>query len=179
MEKIAVVIRATGNQGGSVVKALKATGGYRVRGVTTNVMSEKSKELTASGVEMVVADLNDEQSLLKALEVCFHPPKRQLRFQLMGEQGASVIFGVTDYGRQLVKYGPVQAQEKEYQQAINLANAAAATTSLDHYIWSPYRQHRQSLRPDTRYHISRAKPMPMDTSTSICLDSPRKQHSSG
>ncbi len=35
-----------------------------------------------------------------------------------------------------MKYGPAEAEEREYQQAVNLANAAAATTTLEHYIWS-------------------------------------------
>ncbi len=67
--KLVVCIGATGNQGGSVIRTLAHLTEYRLRGVTTNVSSEKSKKLEATGVEMVAADLDDFQSLVKAFEV--------------------------------------------------------------------------------------------------------------
>lgn len=44
-------------------------GTYKVRAVTRNVNSEKAKALAARGVEVVTADINSEQSLVKAFEV--------------------------------------------------------------------------------------------------------------
>lgn len=40
---IVAVVGATGAQGGSVVKFLLADGGFRVRGITRNLDSEKAK----------------------------------------------------------------------------------------------------------------------------------------
>ncbi len=70
MSKIIAVIGATGAQGGSVISTLLADGTYKIRGVTRNVTSAKSQALTAQGVEMIQADLDDEQALIKAFKVC-------------------------------------------------------------------------------------------------------------
>ena len=44
-------------------------GKYKVRGITRNVNSEKALALANSGVDLVAADVNSEQSLIKAFEV--------------------------------------------------------------------------------------------------------------
>lgn len=94
---IVAVVGATGAQGGSVVKFLLADGGFRVRGITRNLDSEKAKgmlqqsertlskidilislALIAKGVEVVKADLDDVPSLTKAFT------------------GAHGVFGVTN-----------------------------------------------------------------------------------
>ncbi|KAJ3492895.1 hypothetical protein NLG97_g5074 [Lecanicillium saksenae] len=56
--KLVTVFGATGLQGGSVVQSLLAnkSGQFSVRGITRNLDSDKSKALTALGVEMVKAD---------------------------------------------------------------------------------------------------------------------------
>jgi uncharacterized protein YbjT (DUF2867 family) len=69
MSKTLTILGATGTQGGSVLKAALEDGSYKVRGVTRNVDSPAAKALTAKGVEMVAADVNDEQSLIKAFQV--------------------------------------------------------------------------------------------------------------
>lgn len=69
MSKLITVIGATGNQGGSVVDAALKSGAYKVRGITRNVESDASKDLTNKGVEMVMANINDESSLVRAFEV--------------------------------------------------------------------------------------------------------------
>jgi hypothetical protein len=71
MSKILTVVGATGAQGGSVVASALKSGTYKVRGVTRNVESTSAKALTAQGVEMVTADTNDLESLVKAFEVRF------------------------------------------------------------------------------------------------------------
>lgn len=69
MSKLLTVLGATGAQGGSVVAAALRSNLYRVRAITRNVDSDAAKALSAQGVEVVTADLNDEESLIKAFEV--------------------------------------------------------------------------------------------------------------
>lgn len=66
---IAVVIGATGGQGGSVVTSFLEDGTYQVRGITRNVNSVKAEALKARGVELVSADLDDLTSLIAAFKV--------------------------------------------------------------------------------------------------------------
>ena len=67
--KLVVVVGATGGQGGSVIKRLLADGIYQLRGITRNPQSKSSQELTAKGVEMVTADINDLESIVAAFKV--------------------------------------------------------------------------------------------------------------
>jgi uncharacterized protein YbjT (DUF2867 family) len=69
MSPIITVIGATGVQGGSVIDAALKSGIYKVRAITRNINSDKAKALAARGVELATADLNDEQSLIKAFDV--------------------------------------------------------------------------------------------------------------
>ncbi len=69
MSPILSVIGATGAQGSSVVNSALKDGTYKVRAITRKVDSDKAKALAAKGVEVVAADLNDEESLVKAFEV--------------------------------------------------------------------------------------------------------------
>ena len=69
---IAVIIGATGGQGGSVVESFLKDGTYQVRGVTRNVNSANAQALHKRGVELVNADLNNEASLTEAFKVCDH-----------------------------------------------------------------------------------------------------------
>jgi uncharacterized protein YbjT (DUF2867 family) len=69
MSPILTVVGATGVQGGSVVQSVLKSGKYKVRAVTRNTDSEKAKALASQGVEVVTADLNDEESLVKAFHV--------------------------------------------------------------------------------------------------------------
>jgi len=117
-KKIVSVIGATGVQGGSVVDALLADGNYTVRAITRNTQSEKSKALAARGVDVAQGDANDLDSLIAAFA------------------GSSAIYAVTDFFEPFAKHGPIKATEVESQQGINLAKAASATSTLEHYIWS-------------------------------------------
>lgn len=118
MSKLLTVVGATGTQGGSVITAALNEGTWKIRGITRNVNSNAAKALTAQGVEMVTADLNDEQSLVKA----FH--------------GSTAIYAVTDFFEPFAASGPSAAIDIESAQGINLARAASATPTLVHYIWS-------------------------------------------
>lgn len=63
--KLVLVTGATGNQGGSAVRALLATG-HRVRGLTRNASSPAAEGLSKQGVEIAVGDFTDQDSLVKA-----------------------------------------------------------------------------------------------------------------
>ena len=69
MAPVLTVIGATGKQGGSVVNAALESAGYKVRALTRNVESEKAKVLAAKGVELVAADVNNKESLIRAFQV--------------------------------------------------------------------------------------------------------------
>ncbi|KAF9019747.1 NAD(P)-binding protein [Hymenopellis radicata] len=117
--KLAVVLGATGFQGGSVVDVLLQDRSYRVRGVTRNPTSEKARVLAAKGVEVVEANLDNYESLLAAFE------------------GAHVVFGVTNYWESLAKTLDMKkAYATEILQGCNIARAASSTPSIVHYIWS-------------------------------------------
>jgi NmrA-like family len=116
--KIISVVGATGSQGGSVINALLKEGIYKIRAITRNPDSDAAKALTALGVEVVKADINDLASLTAAFE------------------GSTAIYAVTDFFEPFGKHGTERAIEIEVSQGINLAKAAAATSSLEHYIWS-------------------------------------------
>ncbi|KAK3642785.1 hypothetical protein LTR56_010609 [Elasticomyces elasticus] len=117
-KKLVVVVGATGQQGGSVVRSLLQNENYTVRGLTRNLESESSRALIREGTSMVYADINNLDDLIQAFK------------------SAYAIFGVTDFGAQIREHGPKAAAEAETQQGINIAQAAAATPSLEHLVWS-------------------------------------------
>lgn len=51
-------------------------------------------------------------------------------------KGAHAVFAVTQFWDYISANGAIKAGEIERRQAINLAEACAASTSLEHYIWS-------------------------------------------
>jgi uncharacterized protein YbjT (DUF2867 family) len=111
-QKIIAVVGATGAQGSGLVRAILADpkGGFKVRGLTRNPASDKSKELAAMGVEVVAADLDDEKSLERAFA------------------GAYGAFCLTSFWEHF-------SPEKELAQAANMAKAAKAA-GLEHVVWS-------------------------------------------
>ncbi|KAF2231400.1 NAD(P)-binding protein [Viridothelium virens] len=79
-QELLVILGATGNQGISVIEHFqKRYPDLKIRGLTRNPSSIASQNLKEKGVEMVVADMNDESSLTKAFE------------------GATYIFAMTDF----------------------------------------------------------------------------------
>lgn len=82
MSKVLTVFGATGNQGGSVIKSVlansKLSSEYKLRGITRDPSKPAGKALAEKGVELVKADLNDKESVKKAIE------------------GSSAVFGVTN-----------------------------------------------------------------------------------
>jgi uncharacterized protein YbjT (DUF2867 family) len=111
-KKVIAVAGATGAQGGGLARAIleDPEGGFAVRALTRNPGSEKASALAATGAEVVEADLDDEASLVRALE------------------GAHGAFFVTNFWEHF-------SPEKEYAQAGNLARAARKA-GVRHVIWS-------------------------------------------
>ncbi|EJU01377.1 NADP-binding protein [Dacryopinax primogenitus] len=65
-KKIVLVTGATGKQGGSLVDALLAHGGYSIRALSRTVDSVSAAALASRGVEVLPGDLSDKDSLMKA-----------------------------------------------------------------------------------------------------------------
>lgn len=60
---LVVVVGVTGNQGGSVVKALaESDKPYRIRGLTRDVTKQAARELSAGGVDMVAVALTSDNA---------------------------------------------------------------------------------------------------------------------
>lgn len=117
-KKIVTVTGATGNQGAGVLAALFGNPAYQIRALTRRPQSDAAKALSAKGAEVVAADINDVESLKKAFA------------------GSHIIYGVTDFFEPFGKSGPKEGMEIEVQQGVNIATAAAATPTLEHFIWS-------------------------------------------
>ena len=92
--------------------------GYTVRAITRSRKSEKAQDLAAQGVEVVEADVKDPSSLKAAFA------------------DSAAIYGVTNFFEAFPTVGKDKAIEIEVQMGINIAHAAAATTGLQHFVWS-------------------------------------------
>lgn len=111
-QKIIAVTGATGAQGGGLVRSILTdeTGEFRVRAITRDAHGPKAVALEAMGVEVVTANLDDEESLKRAF------------------QGAYGAYCVTNFWEHF-------SAPRELVQAGNLARAAAAA-EVQHVIWS-------------------------------------------
>ena len=111
-KKIITIFGATGAQGGGLARAIlnDKKSEFAVRAVTRDPGSDKSKELAKMGAELMAGDIDDVQSLKKAL------------------QGAYGAFFVTFFW---AHFSP----EKELKEAENMAEAAKEV-GLQHAIWS-------------------------------------------
>lgn len=65
-----LVTGATGKQGGALVKELSG-GNFRLRAMTRKPESEAARRLQAAGVELVQGDLDDDDSLRRAVEAAW------------------------------------------------------------------------------------------------------------
>ena len=120
-KKIIVVFGATGAQGGSVARAIlnDANSEFAVRAVTRDPNSDKAKALASLGAEVVVGDIDDIESIKRALA------------------GAYGAYFVTFFWAHL-------SPEKEMAEAKNMAEAAKAA-GLTHAIWSTLEDVRKSV----------------------------------
>lgn len=71
MSKLITVFGATGNQGGSVIRAILADTAlskeFKIRGITRDVSKPAAQALAGQGVEMKTADMSNKSSLLEAI----------------------------------------------------------------------------------------------------------------
>ena len=111
-KKIVAVVGATGAQGGALARAVlqDRNSEFTVRALTRKPDSDPAKELKKAGAEVVVADLDDVESLQRAFS------------------GAHAAFCVTNYWEHF-------SPDKEFAQAGNLAKAAKSA-GVRHAIWS-------------------------------------------
>ena len=119
--KIIAVVGATGAQGGGLVRAILADpdGGFAARAITRDVESDKARELAKLGADVVAADVDDEESLARAL------------------QGAYGAYFVTFYWAHM-------SPEREKAEARNMAKAAKAA-GIRHAIWSTLEDTRRFI----------------------------------
>lgn len=142
MSKIITVLGATGTQGGSVIAALlqqrddpsHPTPYATIRAVTRNPDSPAARRLAAKGIQVLRADLDDPASLRAAFA------------------GTHAIFAVTNFFESLATLGVQQAAAAETRQGKNVADAAAAAPSLEHFVWSTL--------PDSRANSGGAAAVP-------------------
>jgi uncharacterized protein YbjT (DUF2867 family) len=120
-KKIIAVVGATGAQGGGLVRAIlnDPTVGFTVRAITRDVNSDKAKELSKMGAEVVAADVDDEESLRKAFT------------------GAYGAFCVTFFWNHF-------SPEREISSATNMAKAAKSA-GVKHVIWSTLEDTRKFI----------------------------------
>ncbi|MEP7144015.1 MAG: NmrA/HSCARG family protein [Ferruginibacter sp.] len=120
-KKIITVFGATGAQGGGLAHAIlqDKNSGFAVRAITRDPHSDKAKALEEMGAEVVAADIDDPESLRKAME------------------GAYGAFCVTFYW---AHFSPV----KEAAEIKNMAEAAKAA-GLKHVIMSTLEDTRKFI----------------------------------
>ena len=120
-KKIIAVAGSTGAQGGGLVRAIAAdpASGFTARAITRDVNSEKAKALAKLGAEVVAANVDDVDSLERAMA------------------GAYGAFCVTFYWDHF-------SPERELAQATNLAQAAKSA-GVQHVIWSTLEDTRKRV----------------------------------
>jgi uncharacterized protein YbjT (DUF2867 family) len=111
-KKVIVVFGATGAQGGGLARAIleDRNNEFAVRAVTRDPSSEKAKELARMGAEIIWGDIDDQESIKRALH------------------GAYGAYFVTFFWTHF-------SAEKEKEEARSMAHAAKEA-GLQHVIWS-------------------------------------------
>jgi uncharacterized protein YbjT (DUF2867 family) len=126
MSELITVFGATGAQGGGLARAILADTQrrFRLRAVTRKPDSEVARTLAAAGAEVVAADLDDRDSVQRALT------------------GAHGAFFVTSFWEHF-------SPDREIAQATTMARAAA-DVGLQHAIWSTLEDTREFVAPGAR-----------------------------
>ncbi|KAF8197703.1 NAD(P)-binding protein [Mycena galopus ATCC 62051] len=113
---IITIFGATGTQGSSVLEAILADGKYTPRAVSRSLDSDRSKALLARGIEVVVGNLWDKESLKTAM------------------RGSEAVFSITNFwDPEIFPAGP--EGKGELTQGKNLVNAAKEV-GVKFFIWS-------------------------------------------
>ncbi|KAK7058099.1 NmrA domain-containing protein [Favolaschia claudopus] len=113
---IITIFGANGSQGSAILQSVLADGTYTPRAVTRNLESDGSKALFAKGIEVVVGNLWDVDSLKKAM------------------QGSEVVFGMTNFWDPEV-FPADPKGTGEITQGKNLVDAAKAV-GVKFFIWT-------------------------------------------
>jgi uncharacterized protein YbjT (DUF2867 family) len=106
---VVLVTGATGRQGGSVLRHLRAQGGWKLRALTRNPNDTAARRLATEGVEVVKGDLEDMASLGSAV------------------RGARGVYSVQDFW--------AVGARREVLQGKNLADAAKSA-GVEHFVYS-------------------------------------------
>lgn len=85
---------------------------YHIRAITRDPAKPAAQELAARGVEIQRADVDEGREVLTA-----------------AFDGAHIIYALTDFWQK-------QSATAEVEQGKAIADAAAATTTLQHFVWS-------------------------------------------
>ena len=112
--KTVLVLGATGQQGGSVARALKADG-WAVRALVRDPMADKAAALARAGIETVRGDLGDVPSLCAALDGAYGV------FSVQPSSGQGAAYGVSDQDE--IRYGTSMA-------------TLAAESGISHFVYS-------------------------------------------
>lgn len=116
------IIGATGAQGGGLVRAILEENAFTARAITRKPDSDKGRALRDAGAEVVAADINDVDSLVRAFD------------------GAQAAFLVTNFWE-------LFSADKELVQAHNLADAAKRA-GVAHVVWSTLEDTRNDVPLD-------------------------------
>jgi uncharacterized protein YbjT (DUF2867 family) len=108
VDKTILVSGATGKQGGALLKYLLRDR-WRIRGLTRNPRGRAEQELSKCGVEVVQGDMDDVESLKRAM------------------RGAHGVYSVQDFW--------TVGARREVQQGKNMADAARAA-GVEHFLYS-------------------------------------------
>src|SRR3954468_8603971 len=108
MSKTILIKGATGNQGGATLHNLLGKG-FTLRALTRKPESDKARALANNGVELVQGDLNDADSLKKALA---------------GAWGVYAVQNTWEAG--------VEGEEEQGKRIAELAKAAG----VEHYVYA-------------------------------------------
>jgi len=107
-DKTVLVTGATGRQGGAVIRHL-LSGGWKLRALTRNPDGAAARALAAKGIEVVRGDLEDLDSLARAI------------------RGVHGVYSVQDFW--------AVGKRREIRQGKNLAEAAH-TARVEHFVYS-------------------------------------------
>ena len=123
-KKVIAVVGATGSQGGGLVRAIleDKNSEFSVRAITRDPQSEKARELTALGAEVIEGNIDEPESVRKAFE------------------GAYGAYLVTFFWHHM-------SPEKEIAEAKNLAQAVK-DAGVQHVIWSTLEDTRKFIPLD-------------------------------
>ncbi len=120
IERLILVVGATGKQGGAVARSLLERG-FQVRGLTRNPQKPEAQALTEQGAELVQGDMDDRSAMDRVLE------------------GAYGVFSVQNFWE--------TGYDREVQQGKTVADAAKAA-GVEHFVYSSVGSaHRQTGIP--------------------------------